>query len=152
MVAVALKSAKKRTGEPAAMTKSFRFSTTLAICGLAVGGLAGCEDENADPAIYDVEPRMGSIAGGQPVRIVGAHFRPDIGYRVYFGNKRSDNVTVLDESTLAAATPEHEEPGPVEIIVLADNGPAYKITGGFAYRDESQAAEAAQKAKGNLAY
>ena len=86
------------------------------------------------------------------VQIKGLNFRPDIGYRVYFGNRRATSVTVIDPETLLVVTPERQESGDVDIFVLADNGPAFSVAGGFAYVDMSDAAEAAQKTKGNLAF
>jgi hypothetical protein len=114
--------------------------------------VAACGEEGGEIAILDIMPREGSVVGDQPVQVKGANFRPDIGYRVYFGNRRATSVTVLDPETLLVVTPERSEEGPVEITILADNGPAFQVSGGFAYRDTSAQAEAAQKTKGNLAY
>lgn len=132
-------------------SKLATYGLSLALLVTALAAL-GCGEEGGDMAITDVDPRTGTLAGEQPIRILGAHFRPDIGYRVYFGNKRATSVTVLDENTLLATTPQRDEEGPVDITVLADNGPAFKVSGGFAYQEQSEAAQAAQKAKGNLAY
>jgi hypothetical protein len=132
-------------------SKLTTYGLSLALFVLALSAF-GCGEEGGDMAITDVDPRTGSLAGEQPIRILGAHFRPDIGYRVYFGNQRATSVTVLDENTLLVTTPGTEEEGAVDITVLADNGPAFKVTGGFAYQEVSEAAAAATKAKGNLAY
>jgi hypothetical protein len=114
--------------------------------------VAACGDEGGEMAILDVEPRQGGLIGDQAVQIKGVNFRPDIGYRVYFGNRKATSVTVIDPETLLVVTPERQEVGPVDITVLADNGPAFSVSGGFAYVDVSEAAAAAQKNKGNLAY
>jgi hypothetical protein len=114
--------------------------------------VAACGDEGGEIAILDVEPRQGGLIGDQPVQIKGVNFRPDIGYRVYFGNRKATSVTVINPETLLVVTPERQETGPVDITVLADNGPAFSVSGGFAYVDMSEAAAEANKNKGNLAY
>ena len=132
--------------------KRVRFTILLvALSTMAAAFVVGCGEEGGDIAILDVEPRTGSLIGDQSVQVKGANFRPDIGYRVYFGNRRATSVTVIDPETLLVVTPEHAE-GPVDITILADNGPAFQISGGFEYVDMSQEAQAAQKAKGNLAF
>jgi hypothetical protein len=102
--------------------------------GLALGGmLLGCEGEPTGPMeIYDINPRRGTSAGEQAVQIVGANFRPDLGYMVYFGSERAGQVTILDPHTLLVATPAHDV-GTVDVVVAADDGPAYRIVGGFSF-------------------
>ncbi len=114
--------------------------------------VAACGDEGGEMAILDVEPRQGGMIGDQPVQIKGMNFRPDIGYRVYFGNRKATSVTVINPETLLVVTPERDETGPVDITVLADNGPAFSVSGGYAYVDSSQEAANANKNKGNLAF
>jgi hypothetical protein len=114
--------------------------------------VAACGEEGGEMAVLDVEPREGSLIGDQPVQVKGVNFRPDIGYRVYFGNRRATSVTVINPETLLVVTPERSDEGPVDITILADNGPAFSISGGFAYRDTTEQAAAAQKTKGNLAF
>jgi len=114
--------------------------------------VAGCGEEGGEMAILDVTPREGSLIGDQAVQVKGVNFRPDIGYRVYFGNRRATSVTVIDPETLLVVTPERQESGPVDITILADNGPAFSVSGGFAYVDQADVDENAQKQKGNLAF
>jgi hypothetical protein len=108
-------------------------------------------------AIADVQPRTGATQGDQPVKIAGANFRTDIGYTVYFGNKRATSVTILDPETLLVTTPQREEPGDVDVTIRADNGPAFKIANAYRYEDmggsvvEGMGGGAASK-KGNLQY
>ena len=102
----------------------------------AVIAFAGCGDaKNTD--IFDVNPRAGATQGGQPVKIMGQGFQTDIGYTVYFGLKKADNVTIADEHTLVAMTPQMEQTGDVDVMIRADNGPAWRITKGFRYEDMS---------------
>jgi IPT/TIG domain len=130
----------------------FSWAGSALALTLLIGAIPACGDEGGDLAITDVDPRTGGLAGEQPVRILGANFRPDIGYRVYFGERRATSVTVIDEETLLATTPEREESARVDVTILADNGPAFRVAQAYEYREQTAAEEAAQKNKGNLAY
>jgi hypothetical protein len=111
------------------MTRSRSIAFVLAL-GAA---LVACDEGARGPMeIYDINPRRGSSAGEQAVQITGANFRPDLGYMVYFGSERAQQVTILDSNTLLVATPAHDV-GNVDVVVAADDGPAYRIVGGFAY-------------------
>ena len=133
--------------------KRVHFTILLVVAStIAASVFVGCGEEGGEITILDVEPRQGSLIGDQPIQLKGANFRPDIGYRVYFANKRATSVTVINPETLLVVTPERSEEGPVDITILADNGPAFSIAGGFAYVDTSQEAQSAQKNKGNLAF
>jgi hypothetical protein len=137
------------------MSGKKRVTTTVLLVAASVLAsvlVAACGEDGGEIAILDIEPREGSVVGDQPVQVKGANFRPDIGYLVYFGNRRATSVTVLNPETLLVVTPERSEEGPVDITILADNGPAFQVTGGYAYRDTSAEAAAAQKTKGNLAF
>lgn len=70
------------------------------------------------------------------MRILGNNFRRDIGYTVYFGTKRSERSTLLDDHTLVVATPSQDTAGPVDVIVAADNGPAFRIVQAFTYQEQ----------------
>jgi len=103
-----------------------------AICISACGGEEGGELE-----ILNIDPRAGAMSGEQPVRITGNNFRRDIGYTVYFGTRASTRSTLLDDHTLLVATPNADDAESVDVIVAADNGPAYRIADGFQYEDMS---------------
>ena len=96
--------------------------------------LAGCS-ESTETAILDVDPRAGATQGAQSVRILGANFRADIGYTVFFGVRRASSVTIADPQTLLVTTPARDEPGPVDITIRADDGNAWKIAQGFRYEN-----------------
>lgn len=103
---------------------------------LSASCLVACgEGEGGDLQILNIDPRAGATAGEQPIRIIGNNFRRDISYTVYFGNRASQRSTILDDHTLLVATPTVEEPGPVDVIVAADNGPAFRIRQGFRFED-----------------
>jgi hypothetical protein len=117
------------------MTRNTR--TMLSLAGLLTIALplAACEEEGGPMAVYDIEPRTGVTAGEQAVRITGANFRQDIGYTVYFGAQRATQVTIMDTTTLLVGTPQHDV-GPVDVVVAADDGPAFRIHEAFNFNDQ----------------
>jgi hypothetical protein len=107
------------------------------LLGLAVGAssmLLGCESGGA-MQILDVNPRVGHTQGDQSVRILGRNFRPDIGYTVYFGTKKTSSVTIRDPETLEVVTPSGMSVGPVDIMIRADDGNAFKIAQAFKFEN-----------------
>lgn len=99
--------------------------------------LVSCGDPSTEPmAVFDLAPRGGSIAGEQPIQIIGTGFRNDVGYTVYFGSERATAVTIMDGNTLLVVTPPHDA-GRVNVVVAADDGPAYRVIDGFEYADTS---------------
>jgi hypothetical protein len=110
-------------------------------------GLAGCESgAGGELAVLNLEPRTGITQGSQAVRITGSNFRQDIGYTVYFGANRASQVTIMDDSTLLVATPSHD-PGPVDVVIASDDGPAYRIVDGFTYAAAGAAPAAGEAAE-----
>jgi len=124
----------------------------------AVGVLGACES-GGEMAILDVNPRVGHTQGEQPVRILGKNFRQDIGYTIYFGTKKTSSVTIRDPETMEVVTPSGMEKGPVDIMIRADDGNAFRIVGAFTFEDMGGnvvqgigGPAAPGKDKGNLAY
>lgn len=109
-------------------------SITL-LTGMLATTAMGCGSAAGEPAILNVDPRAGATLGEQPVKILGQNFRTDIGYTVYFGTKRAGSVTILNPETLLAMTPQVDNPGPVDITIRADNGPAWRISKAFRYEN-----------------
>ncbi len=107
----------------------------LALSVFAVGAVACGGDQGGELQVTNLDPRAGATSGEQPVKIKGNNFRQDIGYTVYFGNRRSERATIFDDHTLIVATPRMDEAGPVDVVVAADNGPAFKIRQGFRFED-----------------
>ncbi len=117
------------------MTRNAR--SMLSVAALLTLSLAttACEEEGGPMAIYDIAPRNGVTAGEQAVRISGANFRQDIGYTVYFGAQRATSVTIMDTTTLLVGTPQHDV-GRVDVVVAADDGPAFRIHDAFDFNDQ----------------
>jgi hypothetical protein len=115
--------------------------------------LVAC-DSGKDMAILDVNPRVGATQGEQPVHIIGKNFRPDIGYTVYFGTKKTTSVTIRDPEMLEVITPAGMPEGKVDITIRADNGNAFRITDVFTFQNVGTPGSngAKKEDKGNLAY
>lgn len=123
-------SSRKRTLKTARV-----FGLCLAALVFSAGAYACGGEEGGELQITNLDPRAGATAGEQAVKISGANFRRDISYTVYFGTKRSERTTILDENTLLVATPGADDPGAVDVIVQADNGAAFRIAEGFQYEE-----------------
>lgn len=120
------------------MSSRMRTLLTLLSLVFATLGLVACGGgtEGGELKVTNIRPRAGATAGEQQVDIIGNNFRQDIGYTVYFGKKRSDRATFMDGNTLRVSTPSMEQPGPVDVIVVADDGPAYRIVNGFTFQEQ----------------
>lgn len=119
---------------------------------------SGC-DVGGDMAILDLDPKVGHTQGDQYVKILGKNFRQDIGYTVYFGTKKSKQVTILNPETILVSTPTGMDVGAVDIMIRADDGNAWRIADGFKFEDMGGSVVEALgsgasggKKKGNLAY
>jgi hypothetical protein len=115
------------------MRKRELFYAGWALIAL-LGPLAGCKG-GGEVSILDVDPKVGHTQGDQYVKIVGKNFRQDIGYTVYFGTKKSAQVTIVDPETLLATTPTGVKAGPVDVLIRADDGNAFRIPQGFRFED-----------------
>lgn len=109
-------------------------------------------DSAGEMAILDVNPRVGATQGEQPVHIIGKNFRPDIGYTVYFGTKKTSSVTIRDPEMLEVVTPAGMPEGKVDITIRADNGNAFRIADVFTFQNAGSGSGAKKEEKGNLAY
>lgn len=96
--------------------------------------LAGCKG-GGQVAILDIDPKVGHTQGDQYVKILGKNFRQDIGYTVYFGTKKSSQVTIVDPETLLATTPSGTKVGTVDVLIRADDGNAFRIPQAFKFED-----------------
>lgn len=121
--------------------------------------LAGCDSKGGQVAILDIDPKVGATQGDQYVKILGKNFRQDIGYTVYFGTKKSAQVTIVDPETLLATTPTGAKVGAVDVLIRADDGNAFRIPQGFKFEEmggsvvEGIGVGGVKKSdRGNLAY
>ena len=103
-------------------------------CVLSALAALSCKS-GGDVTILDIDPKVGHTQGDQYVKIVGQNFRQDIGYTVYFGTKKSAQVTIVDPETLLATTPAGAKTGQVDVMIRADDGNAFRIPGGFKFED-----------------
>jgi len=132
-----------------------RLGAFLALFAL----FCACESEG-EMAVLDVDPKVGHTVGDQPVRIIGQHFRQDIGYTVYFGSAKAGTVTILNPETILVTTPNRTDEGKVDITIRADDGTAFRIKDGFEFKQMSgsvvgglgETGEVKKEEKGNLAY
>ncbi len=114
-----------------------RWGGTLLLGAATVLGTVACGEDNGELQILRVDPQAGAIQGQQRVSIQGENFRADIGYTVYFGAQRATKVSLIDPHTLQVETPSVPEPTSVDIVVRADDGPAFRIADGYRYEDMS---------------
>ena len=132
-----------------------RLAVVLAI----VAGISACES-GGEMSVLNVDPQVGHTLGDQPVRIIGANFRQDIGYTVYFGANKAQSVTILNPETLLVTTPTRSEEGKVDITLRGDDGTAFRIVDGFEFKQMSgsvvgglgETGETKKEEKGNLPY
>jgi len=137
-------------------TRALMIATTAgAVLSLAfvTAVQVGCGGPG-EVSIEKIEPQAGHTLGDQPVKIVGHGFRPDIGYTVYFGTKKSPSVTIMDEETILVTTPSQDRGGEVDIHIRADDGSAFRIANAFRYSQPAAAegAGAGAEKKGKLAF
>ena len=96
------------------------------------------------PEPLHVTPAEGSRAGGTPVRIEGATPNDDgnpiplTGHgpvALYFGNRSALGVVIAGDHLIRAITPKREEAGPVDVVLLFDDGTRLTIEAGFSYAE-----------------
>lgn len=106
--------------------------TRIILVAFALFLLSACKKDPTDMRLKDMQPRSGAMQAEQTITITGA-FHPELGYTVYFGTERSQRVSVRDEETLVAVAPTADNAGTVDVTIIADNGPAFKIVQGYTY-------------------
>ena len=138
--------------------KLLRMAVLLSMGAALFLTAIGCDDGPAEIKILSMEPRVGPLNAEQPVKIGGKNFRTDIGYTVYFGNQKSNQVTILDPTTLVAVAPPGTAAADVDVQIRVDDGSAFRVVKGYRYEDQGggvveQLGNAPGKAKeGSLAY
>ena len=133
-------------------------TTTVAMMLALTFVLAACGSEGGEMEILTMEPKVGAMQTETPVKIGGQNFRTDIGYTVYFGHRKANQVTILDPQTLLVIAPTSPDPGTVDVSVRADDGGAFLIHDAWRYEDmggnvvERMGESQMQEGGGNLAY
>jgi hypothetical protein len=131
-----------------------RETVSACLLVLVLGFAAACKS-GGEMAILDMDPKLGHTQGDQYVKIVGKNFRQDIGYTVYFGTKKSQQVTIVDPETLLATTPSGVKAGTVDVLIRADDGNAFRLPQAFKFEESGNDAAPGgpkKEEKGNLAY
>ncbi len=113
------------------------FRRVVAAVAVTLGlSLAACgSTEGGELSIRQLEPAVGPMTGDQPVKILGSGFRADIGYTVYFGPRKAPQVVIADSETMIAVTPAGGKPGKVDLVIIADDGPAWKVHEAYTYQE-----------------
>jgi hypothetical protein len=95
--------------------------------------IAGCENKGGSLKVDDVEPPTGVTPGGDQVVINGSGFEPGkTQVEVRFGRARAEQVSIASASKIVVVTPPGEK-GPVDVTLMFDHGPQFKIPQGFKY-------------------
>jgi hypothetical protein len=107
--------------------------------------IAACTTKGGPVKVDTVEPPQGTTAGGDEISLVGSGFQPGkTQAEVRFGHRKCENVTIASTSKIRVVTPPNEK-GPVDVSVMFDDGPSFKIPNGFRYVEPS-AGESARRA------
>lgn len=114
-------------------------ASRLAAC-LFLGTLAaGCDEKYvpstptppaAAPAITSIMPATGLTTGGTVVVITGTGFAE--GATVTFGGTPSNNVMVVNSTSITASAPAHAE-GSVDLVVTNADGQSGRLAGAFTF-------------------
>ena len=99
-------------------------STSQAFRGTITSGPLGA------PTVMEASPPSGPTAGGTEIVISGSNFAEWA--TVSLGDWAATNVVVLDNTTITAITPPHEE-GPVDVTVINPDGQIGTLSGAYTY-------------------
>ena len=92
---------------------------------------------NKEFGIRDVSPAVGVLAGGEPVEILGSGFDPNLGFSVYFGTEKAENVVVSSSNKITVTTPSSAEAKSVDVRIATDNGQEFLLKDAFRYVEKS---------------
>ena len=85
----------------------------------------------SNPTITEIDPREGSVLGGDTITIRGSDFQQ--GINVYFGTKRASRVDRRTSEVIEVVTPPYDTPGKVEVRVVNTDGGEATTTEGNHY-------------------
>jgi hypothetical protein len=106
----------------------------LSLCAFALMlPLAACQSKGGQLRIDEVEPNTGVTPGGDQVVIKGSGFQPGkTQVEIRFGRARADQISIASATTITVVTPPGDK-GPVDVTLMFDHGPQFKIPQGFRY-------------------
>jgi hypothetical protein len=91
------------------------------------------ETAEGPPRVQSVEPTQGTTAGGEEISILGGGFIPGkTQAEVRFGRKQAPTATVASTNRIRVVTPPGDA-GPVDIMVMFDDGSVFRIQRAFRY-------------------
>lgn len=67
------------------------------------------------------------------MEILGSGFDPNIGFSVYFGAEKAENVVVSSSNKLTVTTPSSAEAKSVDVRIATDDGKEYLLKDAFRY-------------------
>jgi hypothetical protein len=95
--------------------------------------LAACESKGGTLRVDEVEPPTGVTPGGDQVVIKGSGFQPGkTQVEIRFGRARAEQVSIASANRIVVTTPAGDK-GPVDVTLMFDHGPQFKIPQGFKY-------------------
>ena len=107
---------------------------SIAFIIFAICAASGCKKELG---VTGISPPVGMMRGGEPVKIIGSGFSPDMGITIYFGNTKADNVVVRGTDVITVTTPSTSKDGSVDIRILMDSGQEFVLRRAFKYLEKT---------------
>jgi IPT/TIG domain-containing protein len=96
-----------------------------------------CTQSGGPLKVESLDPPQGTTAGGEEISIVGSGFQPGkTQAEVRFGHRKSEMVTIASSSRIRVVTPANDK-GPVDVMVMFDDGTTFKIPNAFRYVEPS---------------
>jgi hypothetical protein len=119
-------------------------SVKIWLASVAVLGLSACSNELK---VTEVEPASGTYGGGEEVVIKGNGFQPGRGgVTVKFGSRPATAVVVAANDKINVTTPAGDKNTSVDVIVIFDDGKAFKLANGFHFVEGGQGRQTLDKA------
>jgi hypothetical protein len=113
--------------------ESMKRILSLSAVFVVLGVLAGCDKKGGPISVTRVEPDTGVTAGGDHITIYGSGFEPGkTQVDVKFGGHRAEQVSINSSDKITVVTPPGDK-GPVDVVLMFNNGDALQLPGGFHY-------------------
>jgi hypothetical protein len=119
-------------------------SLKVLLASAALLGLSACSNELK---VTGVEPNSGTYGGGEEVVIQGNGFQPGRGgVVVKFGTRPATAVVVAAGDKINVTTPAGDKNTSVDVVVIFDDGKAFKLANGFHFLEGGQGRQTLDKA------